>query len=86
MIHRPEMKEITFEEALAELKGIVQTLEQGEIPLEKALALFEKGISLVGICSRKLDEVEKRVEILMRDHEGVLATRAWEKSEEESER
>lgn len=79
------MREISFEEALAELKGIVQTLEQGEIPLEKALALFEKGIGLVGICSRKLDEVEKRVEILMRDHEGVLTSRVWERNNEEED-
>lgn len=61
-----------FEEALEELRNIVQTLERGEKPLEEALALFERGIALVSACSKRLDEVERRVEMLIRDQAGQL--------------
>ncbi len=66
------MEEIRFEEALEELRNIVQTLERGEKPLEEALALFERGIALVSTCSKKLDEVEHKVEMLIRNQAGEL--------------
>jgi exodeoxyribonuclease VII small subunit len=66
------MEEIRFEEALEELRNIVQTLERGEKPLEEALALFERGIALVSTCSKKLDEVERKVEMLIRNQAGEL--------------
>lgn len=66
------MEEIRFEEALEELRNIVQILERGEKPLEEALALFERGISLVSTCSKRLDEVERRVEMLIRNQAGEL--------------
>lgn len=66
------MEELRFEEALEELRNIVQILERGEKPLEEALALFEKGIALVSACSKRLDEVERRVEMLIRNQAGEL--------------
>lgn len=66
------MHELTFEQALEKLKTIVQDLEKGDQPLEESLALFEQGIDLIKLCTRKLDEVEKKVEILIKDPEGRL--------------
>ena len=53
-----------FEQALAELDGIVRSLEQGDQPLEQSLALFERGVTLSRFCHTKLEEAERRVEIL----------------------
>lgn len=61
-----------FEEALNKLEKIVSKLEQGDISLEDSLKLFEEGIRLSRFCNQKLEEAERRVEILVRDKEGVL--------------
>ena len=63
-------KEESFEEAVKGLEGIVQSLEDGELPLEEALSLFEEGIRLTRVCSQRLDHAEKRIEILTRDDKG----------------
>lgn len=76
------MEQPTFEQALDELKSIVQALERGDRPLEESLVLFEKGVNLVGLCTRKLEEVEKRVELLVRDQGGELETRPFEPADE----
>jgi exodeoxyribonuclease VII small subunit len=64
-----------FEEALAELEGLVQRLEKGEIGLEDSLAAFERGIGLVRTLSQRLAEVEQRVEVLLRTESGKLVVR-----------
>jgi exodeoxyribonuclease VII small subunit len=61
-----------FEKALQQLEEIVQELEAGDLPLEKALKRFEDGIRLSKLCAQKLDETEKRVTLLMRDAGGNL--------------
>ena len=61
-----------FEDSLNKLEKIVSKLEEGEIPLEESLKLFEEGIRLSRLCGEKLDEAEKRVEILLRGKEGTL--------------
>ena len=53
-----------FESAIAELETIVKTLEEGDLALEKSLALFERGVTLSRFCHGKLEEAERRVEIL----------------------
>ena len=53
-----------FESAIAELESIVKTLEQGDLALEKSLALFERGVQLSRFCHSKLEEAERRIEIL----------------------
>lgn len=58
-------KELCFEEAISRLEEIVDMLEGGEYPLEKALEIFEEGVSLVKLCNKKLDNVEKSVKILL---------------------
>jgi exodeoxyribonuclease VII small subunit len=53
-----------FESAIAELETIVKTLEEGDLALEKSLALFERGVQLSRFCHARLEEAERRVEIL----------------------
>ncbi|MCJ7547049.1 MAG: exodeoxyribonuclease VII small subunit [Deltaproteobacteria bacterium] len=71
-------KEKAFEEALKELEEIVNRLEQGEIPLEQALQLFEQGVRLSRLCHTKLDEAQKRVEVLLKDEAGKMTARPFE--------
>ncbi len=61
-----------FEDALNKLEKIVARLEEGDIPLEESLKLFEEGIRLSRFCNQKLDEAEKKVEILLKDKNGIL--------------
>jgi exodeoxyribonuclease VII small subunit len=53
-----------FESAIAELESIVKTLEDGDLALEKSLELFERGVQLSRFCHSKLEEAERRVDIL----------------------
>ena len=53
-----------FEAALSELDTIVKKLEDGDIPLEQSLQLFERGVQLSRFCHARLEEAEKRIEIL----------------------
>jgi exodeoxyribonuclease VII small subunit len=55
-----------FEASLEELEKIVQQMEAGELPLEKSLELFERGVGLSETCRKQLDEAETRIEILMK--------------------
>jgi exodeoxyribonuclease VII small subunit len=64
-----------FEEALAELEGLVQRLEKGELPLEESLAAFERGMTLVRQLGDRLAQVEQRVEVLLRSEAGKLVLR-----------
>jgi exodeoxyribonuclease VII small subunit len=61
-----------FEDALNKLEKIVSQLEEGEISLEESLKLFEEGIRLSRLCNQKLDEAEKKVEILLKGKDGTL--------------
>ena len=53
-----------FESAIAELETIVKTLEEGDLALEKSLALFERGVQLSRFCHSRLEEAERRIDIL----------------------
>ena len=61
-----------FEDALNKLEKIVSKLEEGDISLEESLKLFEEGIRLSRFCNQKLDEAEKKVEILLKGKDGML--------------
>jgi exodeoxyribonuclease VII small subunit len=67
-----------FESALDDLEQVVEQLESGELSLEDSLAAFEKGVGLVKFCNQKLNEVEKRIEMLVKDKEGKLQLKAFE--------
>ena len=60
-----------FEETLVRLQEIVDKLERGDMPLEASLSIFEEGVKLSRHAQRRLDEAEQRVELLLKDDEGV---------------
>ena len=61
-----------FEDALARLEEIVTRLERGELTLEESLALYEEGIGLSRLCHTKLEEAERKIELLVKDAKGGL--------------
>jgi exodeoxyribonuclease VII small subunit len=62
---------LSFEQILEQLSAVVAQLEDGELPLERALARFEQGVALSRMGSKRLDEAERRIELLLRDGPGV---------------
>jgi exodeoxyribonuclease VII small subunit len=56
----------SFEQSLSELEKVVKELEAGELPLERSLELFEKGMGLSDACRKQLEAAETRVEILLK--------------------
>ena len=72
------MAKKTFEQAMKQLEQIVQDLESGDMPLEKAIKKFEEGIQLSKYCTGKLDESEKRITILMKDAAGNVSDMPFE--------
>ncbi len=68
------MDEIKFEKAIQRLEKIVDDLETGELDIDKSLEIFEEGIKMSRVCSKKLSEAEAKIEKLTRDQKGNLAT------------
>jgi len=64
------MAKQSFETALKKLEEVVGKLESGEVSLDQSLKLFEQGITLVRQCSKRLDEVESKVQVLVSDERG----------------
>ena len=64
--------EKTFEASLDELEKIVKQLEDGDLPLEKSLKLFEDGVKLSRECRERLIHAERRIEVLLKDADGNL--------------
>jgi exodeoxyribonuclease VII small subunit len=71
-----------FETALKRLEEIVKKLENGELSLDSALQLFEEGIKLSRFCHTKLEEAERRVEILVKNTSGQPRAVALESENE----
>jgi exodeoxyribonuclease VII small subunit len=76
------MAEKKFEAALARLEDIVSELESGEQSLEQSLKLFEEGVKLARICNGRLEEAERKVEVLLKDKGGKMAAKPFEEEEE----
>ena len=76
-----------FEKAFQELEQIVHRLEGEELSLDDSLKLFEQGINLSRFCHQKLEEVEKKIELILSDAKGTPVTEPFlfEEEEEESE-
>ena len=73
-----------FEEEMKDLEEIVGKIDSGELSLEDSIGAFERGVALVRSLNQKLDEVEKKVEVLSRNSYGDLRTAPLEGMEEES--
>ena len=67
-----------FEDQLENLENIVSQIDSGELSLEESIDAFERGVRLVRSLNRKLDEVERRVEVLMRGADGTLTSTPYE--------
>ncbi|MFL2947672.1 MAG: exodeoxyribonuclease VII small subunit [Nitrospinales bacterium] len=68
------MGEIKFEKAIQRLETIVDDLEKGELDIDKSLEIFEEGIKMSRVCSKKLNEAEAKIEKLTRDQKGELVS------------
>lgn len=62
---RKKIENLSFEDSLNELEQIVQNLEKGELNLEDAMAMFERGLNLSQVSQEKLKDAEQKVQILM---------------------
>jgi exodeoxyribonuclease VII small subunit len=78
------MSKEKFEEALEKLEEIVRRMEAGEMTLEESLKAFEEGIKLSRLCAKKLDEADRRVDLLLRQ-EGELVTKSFAGEESDSD-
>lgn len=73
-----EQETKSFEASLEALEQIVHELDQGDLPLEKSLELFEQGILLSRQCQERLSQAERRIEVLLRDNQGRPVVSAFE--------
>ncbi|HUJ19549.1 MAG TPA: exodeoxyribonuclease VII small subunit [Nitrospirota bacterium] len=76
------MAEKKFEDALARLEEIVKELESGDLSLDLSLKLFEEGVKLSRICNKRLEEAERRVEVLLKDKAGIVTAQPFREEEE----
>jgi len=78
-----ELKVKDFESALRTLEDIVGKLETGDLTLERSLELFEEGIKISRFCGSKLEEAERKVEILTRASDGTLSEQPFSEEDQE---
>ena len=79
------MKHKDFEKALDRLEKIVGKLEKGDLALEEALKLFEEGTQITRFCSTKLDEAERKVEILLKDKKEQLTEKSFQIKDDQNQ-
>ena len=72
-----------FEEAMGRLEEIVESLDKGDLPLDESLKIFEEGMTLVNYCSKKLEEAEQKVTILIKEAGGKFVQQAFEAEEKD---
>ncbi|KKO18135.1 MAG: exodeoxyribonuclease VII small subunit [Candidatus Brocadia sp.] len=72
------MAKIKFEDAVKGLEDIVERLEKGDLPLDETLSKYEQGIKLYKQCIALLEDAEKKIQILVKDENGVFRTRDYE--------
>jgi exodeoxyribonuclease VII small subunit len=77
------MSEKKFEEAMKRLETIVESLERGDLSLEDSLKIFEEGMKLLHFCSKKLEEAEEKVTLLIKESGGKFTQQPFEAEEKE---
>lgn len=80
------MSELKFEKAMTRLENIVEELERGDLDIDKSLEIFEEGIKMSRLCSKKLNEAEAKIEKLSKGKKGDLITEPFpmdDKNEEQ---
>jgi len=78
---KKEKQKQTFEDALKRLEEVLDSLEHGNLNLEESVKAFEEGVGLVRFCHGRLDEVERRVELLLKDEAGRFFTKPFPEEE-----
>ena len=76
-------EEIKFEKAMKRLESIVDELEKGEMDIDKSLEAFEEGIKMSRLCSKKLNEAERKIEQLTKNEKGELTTSLFPTEDED---
>ncbi|CAG7642176.1 exodeoxyribonuclease VII small subunit [Paenibacillus allorhizosphaerae] len=74
----------SFEQAMDQLERIVAQLESGDVPLEKAIELFQEGMKLSQLCGQKLEQVERKIEILL-EQDGGMVKKPFQPGEEKGD-
>ena len=74
------MSENDFEKALNRLSAIVSSLEKGDLPLQESLQLFEEGVKLSRYCSNRLEEAERRIDVLVKGKGGKTTEEPFEEA------
>ena len=77
------MGQIKFEKAMQRLEQIVEDIEKGELDIDKSLEIFEEGIKMSRVCSKKLNEAEAKIEKLTKNQKGELATELFPVEDED---
>jgi len=73
-----DIKDISFEDALKELEGIVDRLERGDAPLEESIDIYQRGAKLKAHCEGKLKSAQMKVEKIVLDGKGAASTEAFD--------
>ena len=68
------MSELEFEKAMTRLENIVDELERGDLDIDNSLEIFEEGIKMSRLCTKKLNEAEAKIQKLTKDKKGELIT------------
>jgi exodeoxyribonuclease VII small subunit len=76
---------LTFEQAIGRLERIVADMEAAELPLEDVLKKYEEGTRLVRFCNQKLEEAEKKIEVLTKKADGTVALEPFETEPDDEE-
>tara|TARA_B100000959_G_scaffold252449_1_gene282571 strand:- start:2409 stop:2648 length:240 start_codon:yes stop_codon:yes gene_type:complete len=79
------MSEIKFEKAMTRLEKIVEELERGDLDIDKSLEIFEEGIKMSRVCSKKLTEAEAKIEKLTKGKKGELTTELFPVNKKDDE-
>lgn len=79
------MAAVKFEQAMARLEAIVGELENGDLPLDESLKIFEEGIRLSKNCLKVLEEAERKVEVLVQDKNGKKQLRAFSLNDDDAD-
>jgi exodeoxyribonuclease VII small subunit len=79
------MAQKNFETSMKRLEEIVHDLEKGDLPLEDSIKVFEEGMVLIKFCSEKLEEVEQKVTMLVKEGDGKYTHRPFEIEKEEED-
>lgn len=75
------MAEIKFEETLKKLEKIVQDLEKGDLSLDEALKKYEEGIELARLCSQRLENAKKKIDVLVKNKKGEFQLKPFDATE-----